>query len=182
MNKEKTFSITVASCKRELPICPISDSLNIAAFIMFGDVEITEKSATELLKKCPEFDILITAESKGIPLCYEMAKQSNKKYIVARKFEKLYMKNPVCVEVKSITTANVQKLYLSESDFENIQNKKVLIVDDVISTGRSLLALEELIKKAGGKIAGKACVLAEGDASKRSDIIFLNTLPLLEKS
>ncbi len=181
MNKEKTFSINIASCQRELPICPIDDKLDIAAFIMFGDVEITVKSAAALLKKCPEFDILITAESKGIPLCYEMARQSKKKYIVARKTEKLYMKNPVCIEVKSITTANMQNLYLSEDEFKNIKNKKVLIVDDVISTGKSLSALEEFINKAHGKIIGKACVLAEGDASQRDDIIFLNPLPVFEK-
>ncbi len=181
MSKEKTFPITIASCKRELPICPINDKIDIAAFIMFGDVEITEKSATELLKKCPEFDILVTAESKGIPLCYEMARQSQKKYIVARKSEKLYMKNPICIELKSITTAHLQKLYLSEDELKDIKNKRVLIVDDVISTGKSLLALEEFINKAQGRIVGKACVLAEGDASKRNDIIFLNPLPVFEK-
>jgi adenine phosphoribosyltransferase len=181
MSNEKIFPVTIASCKRELPICPINDKISIAAFIMFGDVEITKKSAAALLKKCPDFDILVTAESKGIPLCYEMARQSEKKYIVARKSEKLYMKSPVCIEVKSITTANVQKLYLSKNELEDINNKKVLIVDDVISTGRSLLALEEFINKANGKIVAKACVLAEGDASKRDDIIFLNTLPIFEK-
>jgi len=181
MSSEKTFPITIASCKRELPICSINDKIDIAAFIMFGDVEITEKSAAELLKKCPEFDILVTAESKGIPLCYEMARQSKKKYIVARKSEKLYMKNPVCIEVKSITTANMQKLYLAQNELEDIKDKRILIVDDVISTGKSLLALEEFIKKAHGKIVAKACVLAEGDASKRDDIVFLNPLPVFEK-
>lgn len=172
------FKIKIAGCERNLPLCQVNDNLKIAAFIMFGDVEITEKSATALLEKCPGFDILLTAESKGIPLCYEMSRQSGKNYIVARKSEKLYMKNTVSVNVKSITTENVQKLYLSEDELGKIKNKRILLVDDVISTGKSIIALEELTKKADGKIVGKVCVLAEGEASKRNDIIFLESLPL----
>lgn len=178
MNKQEFFKIKIAKCERNLPLCSVSENLKIAAFIMFGDVEITEKSACELLKNCPEFDILVTAESKGIPLCYEMARQSGKNYIVARKSTKLYMKNPISVDVKSITTANIQKLYFSEEEFEKIKNKKILIVDDVISTGKSIAALEELVSKANGKIVGKACVLAEGEAADRKDIIFLEKLPI----
>ncbi len=178
MNNKNFFKIEIAGCERNLPLCSVNEKLKIAAFIMFGDVEITEKSARELLKKCPEFDILVTAESKGIPLGYEMAKQSGKNYIVARKSTKLYMKNPISVNVKSITTENVQKLYLSEEQFEEIKNKKILLVDDVISTGKSIAALEELVLKANGKIIGKACVLAEGEASERNDIIFLEQLPV----
>lgn len=172
------FDITVAGCKRSLPLCNINESLQIAAFIMFGDVEITEKAACELLKKCPDFEILVTAESKGIPICYEMARQSNSDYIVARKSQKLYMKNPVSVDVKSITTAVMQKLYLSQEEFKKIENKKILLVDDVISTGKSIAALEELVRKAKGNIVGKACVLAEGEAAQRKDIIFLEPLPI----
>lgn len=178
---QKKYCLTIAGCKRELPVCSVDDKLDIAAFIMFGDVELTIKSAEELIKKCPEYDVLITAEAKGIPLCYEMARKSNKKYIVARKGVKLYMRNPVHVEVKSITTVRLQNLYLSEDDFEYIKNKRVLIVDDVISTGESLTAIETLVKKAGGNVVGKASVLAEGDASKRDDIIFLEPLPLFLK-
>jgi adenine phosphoribosyltransferase len=145
---------------------------------MFGDVEITEATATELLKKAPEFDIVITAESKGIPLAYEMARQSGKPYIVARKNEKLYMKNVITTEVNSITTDFVQKLCLGEEDAEFMNGKKILVVDDVISTGESLKSLEVLIAQTGGNIVGRMTVLAEGEASDRDDIIFLEKLPL----
>ena len=175
------YKITIAGCERELPLCEAGEHLDIAAFIMFGDVELTIKSAQELLKKCPECDVLITAEAKGIPLCYEMAKQSGKKYIVARKSEKLYMRNPIHVQVKSISTVRLQNLYLSQVDYEYLKGKKVRIVDDVISTGESLTAIEMLVNKAGGYTVGRTCVLAEGDASKRNDIIFLEPLPLFEK-
>ena len=177
----KVYELTVAGCKRQLPVCPVDDKLDIAAFIMFGDVELTERAAEALLKKCPEHDILITAEAKGIPLCYEMARQGCRKYVVARKGVKLYMRNPIHVEVKSITTARLQNLYLSEDEYQNLSGKRVLIVDDVISTGESLTAIETLVNKAGGNIVGRAAVLAEGDAAKRDDIIFLEALPLFFK-
>lgn len=177
----KTYVLEVAGCRRELPICKVSNNLNIAAFIMFGDVELTIHTSEELLKRCPEHDILITAEAKGIPLCYEMARRNNKKYVIARKGIKLYMHNPVHVKVKSITTERLQNLYLSESDFDSIKDKRVLIVDDVVSTGESLTAMETLVNKAGGHVVGRACVLAEGDAAKRDDIIFLESLPVFER-
>lgn len=177
MNNQN-YEITISGCKRQLPICRINQNLSIAAFIMFGDVEITQRTASDLLKKCPEYDILVTAEAKGIPICYEMARQQNKDYAVARKTVKLYMKNPISVEVKSLTTENIQKLYFSESDVQKVQNKRVLLVDDVISTGESLIALEKLVNLAKGNIVGKACVLAEGNAAKRNDIIFLEALPV----
>lgn len=174
----ETYPITVAGCRRELPKYAVSDKLDIAAFIMFGDVEVTEKTAEELLKKCPEHDILITAEAKGIPLCYEMARQGCRRYVVARKGVKVYMGDPLHVQVKSITTSQVQDLYLAEDDVPKLEGKRVLIVDDVISTGESLIALEKLVEKAGGNIVGRACVLAEGDAAEREDIAFLEPLPL----
>jgi len=177
----KTYGMTIAGCKRELPICPVSDTLDIAGFVMFGDVEITETAAKALMEKCPEHDVVVTAESKGIPLAYEMARIGCRKYVVARKGIKAYMIDPVCVEVKSITTANVQKLYLSQDDREAIEGKRVLIVDDVISTGESLIAIEKLVDAFGGNIVGRACVLAEGDAKDRTDIIYLEPLPLFFK-
>lgn len=177
----ETYKMTIAGLERELPICPLNEKLDIAAFVMFSDVEITVASAEALLKKCPDFDIILTAESKGIPLAYEMARQSGKSYVVARKSVKLYMTDPVEVEVKSITTAAVQNLYLSAEKAEMIKGRKVLIVDDVISTGESLSALEKLTAAAGGDIAGEAAVLAEGDAADRDDIIFLEKLPLFFK-
>lgn len=175
------YKMTIAGCERELPICPIDDKLDIAGFVMFGDVEITEKAAEALMAKCPEHDIIITAESKGIPLAYEMARIGCRKYIVARKGIKAYMTNPIKVEVKSITTDHVQTLYLSEEDGEALKNKRILIVDDVISTGESLIALEKLVAEIGGNVVGKAAVLAEGDAADRTDIVFLEPLPLFFK-
>lgn len=176
-----TYKLEVAGLTRELPVCPLNDKIDIAAFVMFSDVELTVKTAEELLKKVPEFDVILTAESKGIPLGYEMARQSGKKYIVARKSVKLYMTNPIAVEVKSITTAAVQTLYLSEEDAAELKGKRVLIADDVISTGESLNSLIALIEKVGGNLVGKAAVLAEGDAADRDDIIYLEKLPLLFK-
>ena len=175
------YKMTIAGCERELPICPISDTLDIAGFVMFGDVEITEKVAEALMKKCPEHDIIITAESKGIPLAYEMARIGCRKYVVARKGIKAYMTDPIKVEVKSITTDHVQTLYLSQEDVESLKNKRILIVDDVISTGESSIALEKLVGEIGGSVVGKAAVLAEGDAADRTDIIFLEPLPLFFK-
>lgn len=176
-----TYKIKIAGLERELEMFSVNDKLDIAAFIMFGDVEMTEKAASELLKICPEHDVVVTAEAKGIPLGYEMARQGCRKYVVARKGVKVYMHNPLEVEVDSITTANHQKLYLGENDAEFLKGKRVLIVDDVISTGNSLNALENLIEETGALIVGKAAVLAEGDAKERKDIIFLEELPLFFK-
>ncbi|WP_303824583.1 phosphoribosyltransferase family protein [Ruminococcus flavefaciens] len=176
-----TYKMTIAGLERELPICPLNEKLDIAAFVMFSDVELTVAVAEKLLSKSPYFDIILTAESKGIPLAYEMARQSGKKYVVARKSVKLYMTDPISVSVKSITTAAEQTLYLSQEKAAMLKGKKVLIVDDVISTGESLRALEELVHEAGGIISGRSAVLAEGDAADRKDICFLEKLPLFFK-
>ncbi|WP_312641455.1 phosphoribosyltransferase family protein [Hydrogenoanaerobacterium sp.] len=178
---DKYYKLTVAGLQRDLKICPVSDHLDIASFIMFSDVELTVRCAEELLKLAPEFDVLLTAEAKSIPLAYEMARQSGKPYIPVRKGKKAYMTDPVCVNVKSITTANVQTLYLDKKDLESLRDKRVLIVDDVISTGMSLKAMEEFVEKAQGIIAAKAAVLAEGEAADRTDIIFLEKLPVFPK-
>lgn len=172
------YEMQIAGCTRKLRKCSINENLQIGAFIMFSDVEITVKSASELLRKAPEFDVLLTAECKGIPLAYEMARQSGKNYVVARKSVKLYMQDVVSVNVRSITTENEQTLYLDGEKAELLRNQKVLIVDDVISTGESLRALEYLVQEAGGNVAGKVAVLAEGDAADRQDLIFLEKLPL----
>ena len=175
------YKMTIAGCQRELPICPISDTLDIAGFVMFGDVEVTEAAAKALMERCPEHDVIVTAESKGITLAYEMARIGCRNYVVARKGIKAYMEDPIHVEVKSITTDHVQKLYLSKADCENLRGKRILIVDDVISTGESLAAIEELLHSVGGQVVGRACVLAEGDAKDRADIIYLEPLPLFFK-
>ena len=177
----KTYSMQIAGLTRELPICEVNEHLDIAAFVMFSDVELTVKCAEELLKIAPEHDLILTAESKGIPLAYEMAKQEGKNYILARKSAKLYMTNPIEVKVKSITTAKVQSLFIDELDANKLDGKRVLIVDDVISTGESLKALEELVKHTNATIVGKMAVLAEGDAAERNDIKYLEKLPLFFK-
>ena len=175
------YTINVAGLSRNLPLCPIGNNLNIGAFIMFGDVELTVKCAEALLAKAPEHDVIITAESKGIPLAYEMCKISGKnRYVLARKSVKLYMKDIVACETQSITTAAKQTLYIDGSDAEFMRGKRVLIVDDVISTGGSLQSLENLVNLAGGNIVGKMTVLAEGDATERKDIIYLEKLPLFD--
>ena len=173
------YHMTVAGLERDLPICPLNDSLSIAGFVIFGDPELTVACARELLKRAPAYDYIITAEAKGIPLAHEMARQAgDKKYILARKGPKLYMRDLFSVSVNSITTAKEQKLYLDGADAALMKGKKILIVDDVISTGESLHALEALVEKAGGEICGRMAILAEGDAQHRKDLIYLEKLPL----
>ena len=173
------YTMTIAGLERNLPICKVNDSLYIAGFVIFGDQELTVACARELLQRAPEYDYIITAEAKGIPLAHEMARQAgNKKYILARKAPKLYMRDLFEVTVQSITTAREQKLYLDGADAALMKGKKILVVDDVISTGESLSALETLVEKAGGTICGRTAILAEGDAQDREDLIYLEKLPL----
>ena len=174
-----TYKMDIAGLKRDLPICRVTDDVYIGAFVIFGDVELTVHCATELLKRAPEYDYIIAPEAKSIPLLYEMARQSGQnKYFLARKSPKLYMTGVFEVEVKSITTDAVQKLVLDVADANEMRGKRILIIDDVISTGESLKAVEELVEKAGGNIVGRMFVLAEGAAQKRDDVIFLAPLPL----
>ena len=176
------YRLKVAGIERDLQLCPISDELNIAAFVLFGDVELTEKCAEALYRKAPEHDVMITAESKGIPLIHAMCRLSGKnRYVLARKSVKLYMKDVVECTTQSITTAAAQTLYIDGEDAEYLKGKRVLIVDDVISTGGSLASLENLVRQSGGEIIGKMTILAEGDAADRSDIIYLEKLPLFDK-
>ncbi len=173
------YTMTIAGVQRDLPICRVSDELYIGAFVIFGDVELTVKTATALLEKAPEYDYLITAEAKGIPLVHEMARQSGQnRYFIARKAPKLYMTGVFDVTVNSITTAKEQHLYLDKADADLMRGKRILVVDDVISTGESLAAVEKLVEEAGGIIAGRMAILAEGDAQERKDIIYLEKLPL----
>ncbi len=174
-----TYTIDIKGQKRELQLCKLSDELYIGAFVIFGDVELTVHCARELLKIVPEYDYLIAPEAKAIPLLYEMAKQAgDRKYLLARKDKKLYMREPFEVQVRSITTDYVQKLCIDKQDAELMRGKRILILDDVVSTGESLQAMQELVNAAGGNIVAKAFILAEGDAAKRDDIIFLQKLPL----
>lgn len=173
------YEMEIAGLKRQLPLCPVTDDLYIGAFIMFGDVDITVAAAEELLKKAPEFDVIVTAESKGIPLAHEMARQANHAdYVVARKGAKLYMKNIIETEVDSITTDHIQTLCIGQTEADMLCGRRVLIVDDVISTGESLKSIEKLVDQVGGNIVGRMAVLAEGEAADRDDILFLEKLPL----
>ena len=173
------YTMNIAGLDRDLPVCKVTDDLYIAGFVIFGDQELTVACAKALLEKAPEYDYIITAEAKGIPLAHEMARQTGaKKYFLARKAPKLYMSGVFSASVKSITTAKEQTLYLDTADAALMQGKKILIVDDVISTGESLRAVEALVEKAGGIIAGRMAILAEGDAQNRTDLIYLEKLPL----
>ena len=177
------YTMKIAGVERNLPLCPLNDELMIAGFVIFGDPEITTACAKELLEKAPEYDYIITAEAKGIPLAHEMARlQGNQKYFVARKKPKLYMSGVFESTVNSITTEGEQKLYLDTADAEIMRGKKILIVDDVVSLGQSLAAVEKLVNDAGGIVCGRMFILAEGDAAKREDIIFLEELPLFDKN
>ena len=174
----KTYTLHVAGLTRELPIIKLSYDLSIASFVILGDTEIVKKTAPMIAKKLPEVDFIVTAEAKGIPLAYEISKVLNlDEYVVARKSVKAYMEEPIEVEVNSITTTNSQKLYLNNQDANKIKGKRVALIDDVISTGQSLKALERLVEKAGANVMAKAAILAEGDAKDRKDIIFLEALP-----
>ena len=175
------YTMTIAGLERKLPICELNEHLDIAGFVIFGDVEITVASAKALLEKCPAFDYIVTPEAKSIPLAYEMAKQSGKPYFVCRKGAKLYMRDPVSVNVRSITTARMQTVFLDSAEGEQLRGKRVLIVDDVISTGESLAAVNKLVQHFDAEIVGQAAILAEGDAADRDDIIFLEKLPLFFK-
>lgn len=175
------YNLKVAGLTRDLPLCPIGENLYIGAFVLFGDVELTERCAKALYEKAPEHDVMITAESKGIPLIHAMCRESGRnRYVLARKAKKLYMKDIVECEVQSITTTARQTLYIDGADAEFMKGKRVLIVDDVISTGESLHALEKLVELSGGNIVGRMAVLAEGDAIGRKDITYLAPLPLFD--
>lgn len=181
--KQMYYKTTIAGLERSLPLCPISDELMIGAFVIFGDPELTTACAKALLEKAPEYDYLISAEAKGIPLVHEMARLAgNQPYFLARKAPKLYMTGVFEASLRSITTAKDQKLYLDAADAEKMRGKRILLVDDVISTGESLAALEHLVVQAGGTVCGRMAILAEGDAQERSDLIYLEKLPLFDKN
>jgi len=173
------YTLQVAGVTRELPIQRVAPNLRIASFVILGDCEIVVKSAPLLVDKLPEVDVLVTAEAKGIPLVHEIARLlGHSHYIVARKSVKPYMDEPIIDEVESITTQKKQVLCLDSHDAQCIRGKRIAIIDDVISTGESVGALERLIGKAGGKVVAKAAILAEGAAAQRGDILFLEELPL----
>ncbi len=178
---EKFYTMKIAGLERKLPLCAVNENLDIAAFIIFGDVEVTVAASKELLKKVKDFDVIATPEAKSIPLAYELSRQSGKPYVVARKGPKVYMREPISVDVTSITTQHQQHLYLGVDEVALMKGKKVLLVDDVISTGESLDAMKKLILAAGAEIADCCAILAEGDAANREDIVFLEPLPLFFK-
>ncbi|NCB05791.1 MAG: adenine phosphoribosyltransferase [Clostridia bacterium] len=173
------YPMTIAGLERKLPICRVNDSLSIGAFVILGDAALTVACAAELLAKAPAYDYIITAEAKGIPLAHEMARQAgDETYFIARKHPKLYMQEVFSVSVRSITTDAEQTLYLDRGDADKMRGKRILLIDDVISTGESIRALAELVRRAGGNIVGTMAILAEGDAQARTDIISLAPLPV----
>lgn len=176
-----TYEMKVAGLTRQLPICPLNDHLQIAAFVIFGDVELTCACAKALLEKAPEFDYMVAPEAKAIPLIHEMARQSGRnEYFLVRKKKKAYMNGVFEAVDHSITTEGEQHLYMDGADAAKLKGKRILILDDVISTGGSLAAVENLVDQAGGIVAARMAILAEGDAAQRKDIIFLEKLPLFD--
>ncbi|HIZ78532.1 MAG TPA: adenine phosphoribosyltransferase [Candidatus Lachnoclostridium stercorigallinarum] len=179
---EHTYRLQICGTERELPLVPMDEKMAYASFVVIGDTELVELAAVQLAREIPQTDVVMTAEAKGIALAYELSRQLGlKEFIVARKSVKSYMKNTISASVHSITTKGEQHIYLDETDIRKVAGKRVCIVDDVISTGESLRAVEELAEKAGGKVVCRAAILAEGDAAKRKDILFLEELPLFEK-
>ena len=180
-DKDMEYKMTIAGLERSLPLCRVSDELYIGAFVIFGDPELTTACARELLKRAPEYDYMLTAEAKGIPLIHEMARLAgNQKYFLARKKAKLYMRDIFEVDVESITTEGGQKLYLDGNDAALMKGKRILLVDDVVSTGESMTALEKLVEAAGGTVCGREAILAEGDSRSRKDLIYLAELPAFQ--
>ena len=183
MSEKLTYKMNIAGVERALPLCELNDELMIAAFVIFGDVELTCACAAALLEKAPDFDYLVAPEAKAIPLVHEMARQSGRNtYCLVRKTPKVYMDGVFETTVRSITTKAVQRLYMDGADARKLHGKRVLILDDVISTGESLKAVEKLVTEAGGEIVGRMAILVEGDAQEREDLIYLDTLPLFDKN
>lgn len=178
-----TYELTVCGVERTLPLIPIDENSAYASFVVIGDTELVERAAKELAGQIPPVDVVMTAEAKGIALAYEISRLLHmKEFMVARKSVKSYMRNPISASVHSITTQGEQHIYLDETDIQKVAGKRVCIVDDVISTGESLRAVEELAKKAGGDVVCRAAILAEGKAAERTDILFLGKLPLFERT
>lgn len=175
---DHTYTLEICGLQRKLPLVQISPELEIASFVILGDTELVCRVAPEIVKRLPPLDVIITAEAKGIPLAFEISRLLGMNYLIARKSIKPYMENPLVDRAVSITTQKEQMLCLDGNDAEAVKGKRVAIVDDVISTGESINAVERLIEKAGGLIVAKAAILAEGDASQMDDIIYLKELPL----
>ncbi|MDW7670267.1 MAG: phosphoribosyltransferase family protein [Bacillota bacterium] len=172
------YELQIAGLKRRLPIVQVSEGMALASFVILGDCELVQAAAPLILEKLPPVDYLLTAEAKGIPLVHEMCRLLNHPYyVVARKSLKPYMEEALMTEVVSITTQHKQHLYLNGADAALISGKRVAVIDDVISSGESLNALERLAKDADARVVARAAILAEGFASDRDDILFLEELP-----
>ncbi len=180
MSKRETYSIDIAGVHRELTLFEIKPGLRIAILNILGDTELVTACSQALAAKLAavEYDLLVTAEAKSIPLAHGLSYETHKPYVVLRKSYKPYMGDALQVETLSITTGQPQTLYLDEKDRELITGKKVVIVDDVISTGSTLQGMRLLLQKAGAQVVAEAAILTEGERAKWGSIISLGHLPV----
>jgi adenine phosphoribosyltransferase len=178
-NRE-TYGIDIAGIHRELTLFEIKPGLRIAILNILGDTELVQACATALAEKLSDvdYDILVTAEAKSIPIAHALSVVTGKPYVILRKSYKAYMGDAVQSETLSITTGKPQTLYLDEKDKALIKGYKVVIVDDVISTGSTLQGMRLILEKAGGTVVAEAAILTEGERAKWSDIISLGHLPV----
>ncbi len=178
MGTRRFYRLELCGLTRELPLVEVAPGLSIASFVILGDTELVTTVAPEIVRRLPKVEALVVAEAKGIPLAHEVSRLLGMNYLVARKSVKPYMEEPLTDEVHSITTQRKQLLCLDGKDAAFLRGKRVALIDDVVSTGESIAALERLVRRAGGQVVAKAAILAEGDAAQRSDLIFLGVLPL----
>ncbi len=179
MSRE-TYAIEIAGLKRELPLFEIKPGLRIAILNILGDTELVQACARELGQRLNalDFDLIVSAEAKSIPLAYALAVETKRPYVILRKTYKPYMGDAIQAETLSITTGQPQILILDEKDRETVKGKKVLVLDDVISTGSTLQGMRMVLDKAGAKVAGEAAILTEGDRAQWENIVALGHLPL----
>ena len=180
MSQYETYAVEIAGIKRELRLFEIKPGLKIAILNILGDTELVQVCAKELANKLKEidYDVLVTAEAKSIPLAHALSVETKKPYVILRKSYKLYMGDALKAETLSITTGQPQTLILDEKDSELMQGRKVVIVDDVISTGSTLQGMRMILNKAGASVAAEAAILTEGDRAQWMHIISLGHLPL----
>jgi adenine phosphoribosyltransferase len=180
IQKREVYPVVIAGVRRDLPLFEVKPGLRIAVLNILGDTELVQAAAEELARRLEDcqYDILLTAEAKSIPLAHALSAETGKDYVVLRKSYKLYMGDAIEVETLSITTGRPQTLYLDEKDVELVRGKKAVLVDDVISTGSTLSGMRLAMEKAGATVVAVVAVLTEGDRDQWRDVIALGHLPL----